>query len=116
MLDANIKNYQNLAGKTDVVELIEQISQLDLFITNDSGPMHVAAAFSVPTVSIFGPTRDIETHQWENDSEMLLRKEMECSPCMKRVCPLKNEKEYHACMKLITSNDVLSVLKDRKYI
>lgn len=105
--EANITNYENLAGKTSVEELIEQISKLDLFLTNDSGPMHVAAAFSIPTVAIFGPTRDIETNQWMNEQEMLIKKPMECAPCMKRVCPLK----HHECMKSITAKDVLDRLK-----
>ncbi|NEW60260.1 glycosyltransferase family 9 protein, partial [Sulfurovum sp. bin170] len=97
LIEADIKNYKNLAGETSVEELIGHISKLDLFITNDSGPMHLAAAFAIPTVAIFGPTRHIETHQWMNKNEMLIRKEMDCSPCMKRVCPLK----HHECMKLI---------------
>ncbi len=100
---ANISNYLNLSGKTSVEELIESIASLDLFITNDSGPMHIAAAFGIPTVAIFGPTKFNETHQWNNEKEMIVRKEMECSPCMKRVCPLK----HHNCMKLITAEDVL---------
>ena len=111
LVEANIGNYQNLAGKTSVEELIETIATLDLFITNDSGPMHVAAAFSVPTVSIFGPTRHLETHQWMNDNEMLLRKEMDCAPCMKRTCPLK----HHDCMKLITADDVLEVIEKKGF-
>ena len=111
-----VTNYENLAGKTSVEELIENISNLDLFITNDSGPMHVAAAFKIPTISIFGPTRHNETNQWQNDHEMLLRKEMECSPCMKRVCPIKDKKENHACMKLITAQDVLKRLQQESII
>ena len=109
---ANITNYENLAGKTSIDELIENISNLDLFITNDSGPMHIAAAFGIPTVAIFGPTKYKETHQWNNDNEMLIRKDLECSPCMKRVCPLK----HHECMSLITADDVLDKLKERDYI
>ena len=42
----------------NISELINQISNLDLFITADSGPMHLAASFEVPTIAIFGPTRD----------------------------------------------------------
>ena len=109
--DANISNYLNLAGKTSVEELIMQISQLDLFITNDSGPMHLAAAFNIKTVCIFGPTRFKETNQWMNNQSILLRKELSCSPCMKRICPLKDEKENHQCMKQITAKDVINAIK-----
>lgn len=106
-LKANgITNYQNLAGKTTIPELIEHIAGLSLFITNDSGPMHVAAAYKVKTAAIFGPTRFKETNAWNNPDEHIITKNLECAPCMKRVCPLK----HHECMKLITANDVLIAL------
>lgn len=104
---AKISNYKNLAGTTTIEELILNISILDLLITNDSGPMHIAAAFQVPTVSIFGPTTYKETSQWENDYEMVLKKDFKCMPCMKKECPLEG-KELHQCMVNITSEDVLN--------
>jgi heptosyltransferase-2 len=103
LIKANIKNYSNIAGKTTIKELCQKIGGLDLFITGDSGPMHVAAAFKVPTVAIFGPTKDQETSQWMNPKGVIVKREMACSPCMKRTCPLK----HHECMKLIEAEDVL---------
>jgi len=107
LIKHNIVNYKNIAGKTSVKELCEKIGGLSLFITGDSGPMHVAAAFQVPTVAIFGPTKDVETSQWHNDKSVIVKKEMSCAPCMKRTCPLK----HHECMTLITSEDVLRAVK-----
>jgi len=106
--DMGITNYQNLAGKTNIQELCAHIGGLDVFITNDSGPMHVAAAYEVPTVAIFGPTRFEETCQWKNEkSELVRRSDVPCAPCMKRTCPLK----HHECMTKITANDVIQAVK-----
>ena len=77
-----------------------------MFITGDSGPMHIAASFQIPTVSIFGPTRVEETSQWKNVQSVVVKKNLDCQPCMKRTCPLK----HHNCMKLIKSDDVLIAL------
>jgi len=97
-----IKNYTNLSGKTSIDELIEIISKLKLFITGDSGPMHIAAAFQVPTIAIFGSTRIEETSQWKNQLTVNLVKKLSCQPCMKRSCPLG----HHDCMKLISPDEV----------
>lgn len=102
----NIENYTNLAGKTTIEELCSLIGALDLFVTNDSGPMHVAAAYQVPTVSIFGPTRHNETCQWKNEKSIIVRHDMECAPCMKRECPLK----HHDCMKSIGAQEVIEAV------
>ncbi|MFK5881570.1 MAG: glycosyltransferase family 9 protein [Sulfurospirillum sp.] len=100
-------NTTNLAGKTDITKLIKKIAGLSLFITNDSGPMHIAAAYKVPTVAIFGPTKYDETSQWHNPNSYILSHDLECAPCMKRTCPLKT----HACMKEIKANEVINLLE-----
>ena len=107
LIEKDINNYQNLVANTTIPELIDHISKLDLFITGDSGPMHVAAAFQVPTVAIFGPTKDDETSQWMNDKSIIVKQNLDCQPCMKRTCPL----QHHSCMNLIKATDVLSAVK-----
>jgi heptosyltransferase II len=100
-------NITNLAGKTSIAELCSFIGGCELFITNDSGPMHVAGAYHVPTIAIFGPTRHLETSQWMNEKSVIVRHEMKCAPCMKRECPLG----HHECMTSITSSEVIEAVK-----
>jgi len=106
LIEKGVTNYQNLASHTSISELMSYISNLDLFITGDSGSMHLAACFQIPTVSIFGPTKDNETSQWMNKNSFVIKKNLDCQPCMKRSCPLR----HHNCMKLIKAKDVLSVI------
>jgi len=107
LIKYGVKNFKNFSGKTSINELINYISMLDLFITGDSGPMHIAASFNIPTVSIFGPTKDEETSQWMNPQNIIVKKNLECQPCMRRKCPLG----HHHCMKLIKTNEVLNAIK-----
>ena len=106
LIEKGVSNYKNISAKTSINELISKIANLDLFITGDSGPMHIAAAFKIPTVAIFGPTEDKETSQWMNEKSLIVKKNLECQPCMKRKCPLK----HHNCMKSIKSIDVLDAV------
>jgi lipopolysaccharide heptosyltransferase II len=92
----------NLAGKTGIRELMALIKRCNFFITNDSGPMHIAAAFDVPLVAIFGSTDHTTTFPLARQTA-LIRKQVDCAPCMKRECPTD-----HRCMKEVTVEDVLA--------
>ena len=107
LIEMGVVNYLNLATKLSVTQLISQIENLDLLVTCDSGPMHLAAALKIPTVAIFGPTKVNETSQWMNEKSIVVKKNFECQPCMKKTCPLK----HHNCMKLIDESDVLDAAK-----
>ncbi len=102
------KNYTNLCGKLTIKELCEHIGGLSVFITNDSGPMHIAAAFNIPTFAIFGPTDPKETHPY-SQNYTIISKNLSCAPCKKRECPIKT----HECMKDIKAEDVIKTLKER---
>ena len=94
--------HQNLIGKTSVRQMMAVLAASSLMITNDSGPMHVAAAFGVPMVAIFGSTDHITTSPWGTRSQ-IVRHPVECSPCMLRQCPID-----HRCMERVTVEDVMS--------
>jgi heptosyltransferase-2 len=106
LISSGVSNYSNLAGKTSICDLINHISSLDLFITGDSGPMHIASSFQIPTISIFGPTNYLETSQWLNEKNIMVKKNLECQPCMQRSCPLS----HHNCMRFIKSHDVIDAV------
>ena len=107
LIEMGVVNYLNLATKLSVTQLISQIENLDLLVTCDSGPMHLAAALNIPTVAIFGPTKVKETSQWMNEKNIVVKKNFACQPCMKKTCPLK----HHNCMKLIDESDILDAAK-----
>jgi ADP-heptose:LPS heptosyltransferase len=75
----------NLCGRTSLPEMIEWIRRCDLMITNDTGPMHAAAAMGRPLVALFGPTEPRRTGPY-GQTQNVLRFELPCSPCLKPRC------------------------------
>lgn len=82
----------NLAGQTDLETLVGLLASAALVVTNDSGPMHVAAALGTPTLGIFGAT-DPEVTGPVGPRTRVVSHEVECSPCLLRNCPID-----HRCM------------------
>lgn len=76
----------NLAAKTTIRELMALIQCCSIFLTNDSGPMHIAAALGTRLLALFGSTNDTKTGPFPQG--MVIHKHVECSPCYKRTCPI----------------------------
>ncbi len=95
----------SFAGRTTLAEFIELAAACRLFLTNDSGSMHVATALGVPTVAVFGAT-DHTTTGPAGAHARVVRELVECSPCLKRECPID-----HRCMKRVTVERVVEEAK-----
>jgi lipopolysaccharide heptosyltransferase I len=95
----------SLAGKTDLKELVEVIRHARFVVSNDSGPMHIAAALSIPVFAIFGPTDQTRTGPY-GKGHTIIREDITCAPCFKKTCndikcmkDLSVEKVYHLVMR-----------------
>ena len=97
----------DLSGKTNLGEAIALIERCDLFITNDSGLMHVAAALDVPLIAVFGSTNSITTGPLSQSSR-IVQVPLECSPCLRPECP----KGHLDCMDQISVEMVFKVVKE----
>jgi lipopolysaccharide heptosyltransferase II len=99
----------NLSGKLSLNELAYLISHLDLFVTNDSGPMHIAAAVKTPVVALFGPEDPLYTRPYTSpDLYRIVQRELSCRPCTNKRCDrpicmesLKPEEVLQACLELL---------------
>ena len=96
----------NLIGRTTVRELMAVLGRCRLVVTNDSGPMHIAAALEVPIVAVFGPTDHTTTSPAAAQCR-IVRHPVECAPCMLRECPID-----HRCMTRVTADDVLAAARE----
>lgn len=89
-----------LCGETTLPDLLGVLGSLHTLVTNDSGPMHLAASLGVPVVAIFGPTDWRETAP-VGEAHHIVREPVHCSPCLLRECPID-----HRCMRWIPADRV----------
>ncbi|CRX38781.1 lipopolysaccharide heptosyltransferase II [Estrella lausannensis] len=94
----------NLAGKTTLAELVATLSLCSVLLTNDSGPMHMAAALNIPLVALFGSTNPVKTGPF--GIGQVIHKQVSCSPCYRRVCPID-----FRCMTSIGVNEVYEAVR-----
>ena len=95
----------SMAGKTDIKELISLIRKAVFMVTNDSGPMHIAAACGVPVVALFGPTNPVRTGPY-GSGHIIIRGDSDCAPCYKKKC-----KDIR-CMDSISVDEVYEAIRN----
>jgi lipopolysaccharide heptosyltransferase II len=89
-----------LSGATTIRELMAAVKRCAMLLTNDTGPMHIASAFQVPVVAIFGPT-DWRTTSPFGSAHAIVRQPVDCAPCLLRECPID-----HRCMTRVSVDQV----------
>lgn len=97
----------SLAGRTSLNEMIEVIRRAKVFISNDTGPMHIAAALGVPVFAVFGPTSPQRTGP-HGPGHTVVTAGLACSPCFRR-----KKCSHWVCMERITVRQVLSAVESR---
>ena len=101
------KPVYNFAGKLTLREYIAILKELDIFITNDTGPMHLANLVGTPVIAIEGAADIRETGMLNPGIKIYINKHLPCSPCVKNKCPFNLE-----CLYAISVNDVFNIVKN----
>jgi heptosyltransferase-2 len=96
----------SVAGKTTLRELAALISECDLLVTNDSGPMHIGYAVGTPLVAVFGSTSAEQTGPL-GGADRVVKSDIDCAPCFDRTCKRGDLK----CMDLIAAEEVFEAVK-----
>jgi len=99
----------NLIGKTTLPDLVSAVDRLDVLVSGDTAPLHVAGAREKKIVALFGPT-DPKRHMQSSEDATILTKHLACQPCYQGIC--RNE-ETLACLKNISVNEVFDAVCKR---
>ncbi len=106
---ASIPNALNVAGKTNLAQLMAVLAKATVVISNDSGPMHLAAALGKTGVALFGSTDPIGTGpiggHW-----IIMAADASCRPCFKRECPLGGDEAYK-CLRGMSVESVINAVE-----
>jgi lipopolysaccharide heptosyltransferase I len=103
------KRCLDLTGQTTLPELVEWLRKCDVLVTNDTGPMHIAAAVGTSTVSLFGPTDPHRTGPYQARKNVLHRTNLDCVPCFQRYCTRAVDRE---CLQEISPVQVFQAIVD----
>lgn len=105
-LQNNLDGNSILAPKSTLLQMAALISKCNAIISNDSGPMHIAAAIGIPTIGLFGPTNPRGHRPYSPKSDYVIKNDIECICCDKLICPLN-----HECMTQLPASEVVSKLE-----
>ena len=97
----------SLAGKTSLKELIGIMRDAKFVVSNDSGPMHIAAALGIPVFAIFGPTDPAKTGPY-GKGHTIIKAGAPCAPCFQRTC------DDSQCMKSVSADKVFEIIKSKQ--
>jgi heptosyltransferase-2 len=103
---ARLAGGRSFAGATSLRAFIDMTAACRLFLTNDSGAMHIASALGIPSVTVFGPTDETATGPTGLQAR-IVREPVECAPCLKRECPID-----HRCMTRVTVDRVVEEARE----
>jgi heptosyltransferase-2 len=106
LISATAPGTVNCCGTTGLGDALALIKRCQIFVTNDSGLMHVAAALNVPTVAIFGSTDPVATGP-RGKNARIVKKDMECAPCLKPECPVG-----YRCLLSVRPDDVWRAMEE----
>lgn len=105
----------DLGGRLELPELAAALAACSLVVSNDTGPMHLAAAVGTPVVAFFGPDTPERSRPLTSARRVLWHSELPCSPCLRGTCPRAGPgtvlpSAAHECMELITVDDAMAAI------
>lgn len=107
------ENVSNLCGELKLDETSALLSKCDLVISNDTGPLHIAAALGVPCLGIFGSTIPHRARPYGNKHCHIIETELKCAACNKRKCKIDKTTLFSPCMQDITAKKVFDFIKSK---